>query len=94
MIGGGSRSRVWMQILADVLDSPVEQLEGNVGAGYGMALLAAYSCKAISSLEEIADRAVSVKERFVPRPYHAALYQKKYQRYLRVYDAIKAVYKQ
>lgn len=91
-IGGGSRSRIWMQILADVLDSPVEQLDGNAGAGYGMALLAAYNCGAISSLEEIANRAVSVKERFIPRPYSAGLYQKKYQRYLRVYDAMKRVF--
>lgn len=92
VIGGGSKSRVWMQILADVLDSPIEQLEGNVGAGYGMALLAAYSCGAFDSVAAIAQQAVSVKERFYPRLYNAMLYRQKYQRYLHIHDAIKQVF--
>ena len=91
-IGGGSKSRVWMQILADVLNSPVDQLGGNVGAGYGMALLAAYSCGALASLEDISKNAVFVKEHFTPRAYNAGLYEKAYQRYLRIHDAIKAVF--
>ena len=92
VIGGGSRSRVWMQILADVLNFPVEQMEGNVGAGYGMALLAAYRCGAIPALEGIAKRSVSVKERFWLRAYHAELYRKKYRQYLRIYGAMKTIF--
>lgn len=92
MIGGGSKSRVWMQIMADVMDSPVEQLDGNAGAGYGMALLAAYSCGAVGSLADISGRAVSVKERFEPRSRNAGLYTAKYHQYLRIYDAMKTVF--
>lgn len=91
-IGGGSKSKVWMQILADVLNTTIEQLDGNVGAGYGMALLAAYSCGAVNSLEKLAENAVSVKARFSPRPYNAGLYAETYQRYLRAYDALKTVF--
>lgn len=91
-IGGGSKSRVWMQILSDVLNSPIDQLGGNVGAGYGMALLAAYSCGALASLEDISKNAVYVKERFMPRAYNAGLYEKAYQRYLRIHDVLKAVF--
>lgn len=91
-IGGGSRSRVWMQILSDVLNTPIDQLEGSAGAGYGMALLAAYRCGAVSSLEDISKSAVYVKERFTPRPYNAGLYEKHYQRYLKIHDAVKAVF--
>lgn len=91
-IGGGSKSRVWMQILADVLGSPIDQLDGNVGAGYGMALLAAYSCGAVSSVENISQNAVYVKQRFMPRTYHAGLYEKSYHRYLKIHDAMKAVF--
>lgn len=49
----------------------------NAGAGYGMALLAAYSCGQITSLSEIANQSVSIKERFEPRKYNAELYAKK-----------------
>ena len=92
VIGGGSKSRVWMQILADVLNSPVEQMEGNAGAGYGMALLAAYSCGRITSLSEIANQSISIKERFEPRKYNAELYAKKYKQYLRIHDAMKDIF--
>ena len=42
-----------------------------------MALLAAYSCGQITSLSEIANQSVSIKERFEPRKYNAELYAKK-----------------
>jgi len=38
--GGGSRSRFWLQLLADALQLPLTQLEGAPGAAYGAALLA------------------------------------------------------
>lgn len=38
--GGGSRSRFWVQMLADVLHLPVTRLEEEHGAAYGAALLA------------------------------------------------------
>ena len=90
-IGGGSRSAVWMQILADVLNLPVERMEGSTGAGYGMALLAAYSCGAVPSLERLAAGAVTVKGRFEPRTRNAALYEEQYGRYRRIHDALKAI---
>lgn len=92
VIGGGSKSPIWMQILADVINTPIDQLDGNVGAGYGMALLAAYSCGTATSLDEISKSAVYVKKRFAPRSYNAGLYKVAYQRYLRIHDAIKAIY--
>ncbi len=92
IIGGGAKSRVWMQVLADVLNTPVQQLEGNVGAGYGMALLAAYSCGRVASLEAIAEKAVAVKAVFSPRLRNAELYKLKYSRYLRIHKALKEIY--
>ncbi len=89
VIGGGSKSRIWMQILADVIGLPIAQMGGEGGAGYGMALLAAYSCGEIDSIEHISERAVQVKEHFYPRAYNAALYNAKYQKYMKIYDALK-----
>lgn len=91
VIGGGAQSRVWMQILADVTGLTIAQMGGEGGAGYGMALLAAYACGEIASTAQISDRAVEVKCRFYSRPAHAALYEKKYQQYLRLHDALKTV---
>ncbi|MEJ2665734.1 MAG: FGGY family carbohydrate kinase [Deinococcales bacterium] len=38
--GGGSRSRFWLQLLADALELPITQLRDAPGAAYGAALLA------------------------------------------------------
>lgn len=92
VIGGGSKSRVWMQILADVMNLPIAQMGGEGGAGYGMALLAAYACGEIDSIEQISDRAVRVKEHFYPRAYNAFLYEEKYKKYLQIHDALKPVF--
>ena len=92
VIGGGSKSRVWMQILADVMRIPIAQLGGEGGAGYGMALLAAYTCGEIGSIEEISDRAVRVKEYFYPRSYNASLYEQKYLKYSCIHDALKGLF--
>lgn len=92
VIGGGSRSRVWMQILADVMGLPIAQMGGEGGAGYGMALLAAFACGEIDSIEQISDRAVQVKEHFYPRAYNASLYEDKYKKYLLIHDALKPIF--
>ena len=92
VIGGGARSRVWMQIFADVLDTEILQLEGNAGAGCGAAMLAAYACGEITDPREIAARTVTVREHFRPNPEAAALYRKGYERYRRIHDALTEIY--
>lgn len=92
VIGGGAKSRVWMQILADVMELPIAQMGGEGGAGYGMALLAAYACGEIDSIEKISDHAVQVREHFYPRERQAALYKEKYEKYLLIHQALKPIF--
>ncbi len=91
VIGGGSKSRVWMQILSDVLEIPIEQMEGNAGAGYGMALLAGYACGEIESVSEISDRAVTIKEVLKPEEEKISLYREGFKKYMRMHDAWKLI---
>ena len=81
-----------MQVLADVMNLPIAQMGGEGGAGYGMALLAAYACGEIATIEEISDNAVEVKEHFYPRTYNAGLYEEKYKKYLQIHDALKPIF--
>lgn len=91
VIGGGSRSRIWMQILADVMGMPIAQLGGEGGAGYGMALLASYACGEIGTIEQISDYAVRVKERFYPRERQRLQYEKIYEKYQKIHDGLKFI---
>lgn len=50
--GGGSRSEVWRQILADVFERPVETMATDAGPAYGAALLAGVGIGHWSSVRE------------------------------------------
>lgn len=92
LVGGGSRSSTWMQVMADVLNITVEQTEGENGAGLGIALLAAYHCGFISSVEEMAEGCICVKHAFLPRPEATTICTQKYSYYQRIHHALKMVY--
>ncbi|MDD3746696.1 MAG: xylulokinase [Anaerostipes sp.] len=91
VIGGGSKNRIWMQILADILGVSVCQTEGGAGAGYGMALAAAGTMGEVS-MDSVIEKTVHVKETFSPRTYNQKLYQKKYETYLKLHDALKEIF--
>jgi xylulokinase len=90
--GGGAKSKVWMQILADVLNLTIVQLEGNEGASYGAALLAKNALAIEDGENAKAMREVSFRNCFNPRDDVAELYVHKYKMYLRIHDAVKMVY--
>ena len=45
----------------------------------------------IGQIEEIIKNTVKIKKRFVPVGENVLLYEKKYQKYLKIYDALKMV---
>lgn len=86
VIGGGSKSESWMQILADILNLPIHTLDETGGAAYGAALLAAYGVGKIIIVEPC------LKKTFVPSTSHVILYNNKYEQYKKIYPAIKMIY--
>ena len=42
VVGGGAKSPVWLQTMANVLNVSVEKMEGMIGPAFGIALLASY----------------------------------------------------
>ena len=53
--GGGARSPLWRQIVADALESPLSLLEESEGAAYGAALLSAVGAGWASDANTLAD---------------------------------------
>ena len=93
VIGGGSKNDVWMQILADVLNVKIIQLKSaSGGAGYGIALTAASGGGSGISMEEMIEKTVISGREYLPRKRHVQLYEKKYQRYMKIYEAMKLIY--
>jgi xylulokinase len=79
--GGGARSPVWRQILADVLGADLAVTSPAEGAAYGAALLAAVGCGAVGSVEEACERAVVVRDHATPVAAHGERYERLYRLY-------------
>lgn len=90
--GGGAQNSLWMQMMADVLNVEIDQLDGNIGAAYGIALLAMCAGTAPGQLDTIVKQTAFVKRKFYPRAYNAGLYEIKYRKYKKIHDALVQVY--
>jgi xylulokinase len=86
--GGGARSRMWLQIKADVLQKPIEAVEVEEAALLGAALLAANATGAFASLDAGVAQMVRVRETLEPDPTRAAVYADAYARYVELYDRL------
>lgn len=86
--GGGMKSPIWRQIIADVLGIPVITVNtSDEGAAYGSAILAAVGVGAFKSVEEATDRIV--KETSVTKPRRN--YDAAYARFKKLYPAAKSL---
>lgn len=81
---GGASSRVWMQIVADVLQRPVQLLTGHPGSSLGVAWAAAIGCGLEDDWAKVG-RLVRQGERLQPGAGHAAAYHEGYAEFRRLY---------
>ena len=65
--GGGSRSLLWRQILADIFGKELVTLRTSEGSALGAALLAGVGAGIYGSVEQTAE-AIQVKDRLKPKP--------------------------
>jgi xylulokinase len=85
LAGGGAKSALWRQILADVLGVDLVRVEAAEGAAFGAALLAAVGVGTWDTVAEASAAAVQLGE--VTRPDAAAR-----ERYARLYERFRAAY--
>ena len=81
---GGSMSRVWMQIVADILEQPLTRLAGHPGSCVGAAWTAAIGIGLASDWSAIS-AFVRKADRIEPRAEAAETYARGYRRYREIY---------
>ncbi|MGB3815288.1 MAG: FGGY family carbohydrate kinase [Shinella sp.] len=87
LIGGGSKSDVWAQVIADVLGISLRRpVHGD--ASYGAALIAAVGAGAFADERTAIDRCVTFGPDITPDPERAAAYDGLFDRYRRVKDLL------
>lgn len=87
--GGGARSAVWLQMLADVLGIGLVLPATEQGPGLGGALLAAVASGAYGSVGACVAEAVGVRGRVTPDPGLAAAYDERYETWRGLYPALR-----
>lgn len=85
--GGGARSPLWRQILADVFDTELATVDVTEGAAYGAALLAGVGVGAHQTVTDACDVAIKVSGRVEPSSA-ASTYADYYPRYRSLYPAL------
>jgi xylulokinase len=85
--GGGARSPLWRQILADVFDTPIVTVDVTEGAAYGATLLAGVGAGVYPSVAAACDAAIRVVGRTQPGPA-ASVYADYYPCYRALYPAL------
>ena len=90
--GGGAKSPLWRKIMANICGLELECIESEEGPGYGGAILAAVACGKYASVEEAAAKLVKVTEIVRPEPELTGRYEERYQRFRRIYPAVKELF--
>lgn len=90
--GGGAKSPLWRQILADVLNVPLVNVNVNEGAAYGAALLVGLSAKVWSDARDIS-KVIALGGETHPGP-DAARYNEKYAVYQSLYPTLQSTFYQ
>ena len=92
--GGGAKSPLWLQMLADVLGIELRLPATEQGPGYGGALLAAVAAGVYPDVAAACDAVVSVRATVEPDPAAVAAYEARYQAWRQMYPALKSTFAQ
>ncbi len=92
VVGGGTCTHKWMQMMADILNVVIEvppnaRHAGAIGTAY-CALIGLGVCKNF----EDANRLVGIESRYVPNPENQELYERQFGIFRRLYPALKDVF--
>jgi len=89
--GGGAKNPLWLQIIADVLNTKIFTVDSEEGAAFGAALLAATGAGVYTSVEDACRETVHRLDEVKPSA-DAALYENLYASYRGLYPALKGTF--
>jgi xylulokinase len=93
-VGGGAKNDTWLQIQADIFNTPVHKLSNEQGPGIGAAILAALGCGWYPSLEECVGAVIRVQKTYYPIKENVHNYCRLFKIYQLIYPNTKDVNKE
>lgn len=92
--GGGSKSRLWKQMQADIFNMDIITLSAGEGPALGAALLAGVGTGVYSNVQEACEKAIRVEDKQRPDLNINNIYSEYYKIYRKLYDSLKQDYKE
>lgn len=90
--GGGAKSELWRQILADVLDAQLVTVNTTEGAAYGAALLAGVGAGIWPDVDTACELTIHLTGTTQPQVDNVPIYQGAYRTYRKLYPALKEIF--
>lgn len=90
--GGGGKSRLWRQMLADSYECPVATLKSNEGPALGVAILAGVGVGLYPSVEEACEKLIKINDPIYPIPDNTEKMKKSYKIYQNLYIKLKETF--
>ena len=90
--GGGAKSPLWKQIMANVLNLKLDIVESEQGPGMGGAMLAMVADGTYGSVKEVCGRLVHIVDTIEPDPELVTRYEERYQKFRKIYPAMKGLF--
>jgi xylulokinase len=91
--GGGTKSALWRQILASVLDAELATVNTTEGAAYGAALLAGVGAGAWPDVASACQTVVRITGSTLPDPKQVEAYDRSYSLYGELYPALMSTFR-
>lgn len=88
LTGGGTKSRLWNQMQADIYKTPVQILQTSETGALGAALFAGVGAGIYKDCKEAVETAVRITETYEPNPAVYAAYDEAYERFVKAYMAL------
>ncbi len=90
-IGGGAKSKLWLQLKADITGIPVGVPRVTEAAGMGAAILGGVAGGVFDNPLEAIKKYLQINEFYYPDPENQMLFEERYQIYKKFYPAIKEI---
>lgn len=89
VIGGGAKSKLWKQILADIMNVPIEEVNTNQGGALGACILAMTGDGHFASVIEGTRKMIEVSNVVQPIVDNVKKYNESYDLYKKLYPSLK-----
>ena len=93
-LGGGSKSRIWSHIKADINQVTMETVKSKEAASLGAAILAGAATGVFDSVENAVNSMVEVKERIFPSKEHMEEYKEGYRMYKKLFEDLEECFEE